>query len=195
MPNLIGWFPGANPFQAALLISFGMAAVPEELMKFAVVRFYAARHRQFNEPLDGMVYGVVAALGFAATENIAYSLNQGWGVTLFRSCTAIPLHAAVGAIMGHYVAGSRFARPGERRSLGRALLIPIMVHACYDFPLFAGKLAHEAQHPWAQRVWFDAALQCLALAVLASAIHEAMQHWRQARDTEVSRSASTKVQP
>ena len=183
VPNLLEWTPNINPFQAAILTAFGAAAIAEELVKFAVVRFYAARRRAFDEPIDGLVYGVAAALGFAASENVAYSLVHGWQVTVLRSCTAIPLHAAAGAIMGAYIAQARFESALRVRSIAKALALPIVVHGCYDLPLFVRKFAGGDEES-RQHNWLDVALSIASLAVLASALYEARRLWRTACDPQ-----------
>ena len=58
-----------------LAASFLSAAVVEEGLKFLVLYFVVYRLREFNEPMDAIVYGVCASLGFAALENIYYVLN------------------------------------------------------------------------------------------------------------------------
>lgn len=185
-PNLFAWFPSSNPFQQAVLMSFGMAAIPEEFAKLLVVRFYAARHRMFDEPMDGLVYGVVASLGFATSENILYAWTAGLSVTVDRSFTAIPLHAAVGAIMGYYVGRARFESQARLHLLARAFAVPMVVHGCYDFPLFAVNFASRVEHAWAQESWFEPSLLMLTLLVLVSAVAQAL---RLRRELAVQQSA------
>ena len=86
------------------------------------------RNRAFDEPMDGIVYGVVASLGFATLENILFVFNGGMSVAVSRAFTAVPLHAFVGAIMGYYV-GQAWRHPEERRRFilqgyGIAVLAP-----------------------------------------------------------------------
>ena len=57
-----------SPFMRA----FFSAALQEELLKFCVLFFFCVRLTHFNEPMDGIVYGTVASLGFALYENIFY---------------------------------------------------------------------------------------------------------------------------
>ena len=47
-----------------------VAAAIEELAKFGVVLLVAYRSLHFDEPSDGLVYGVAASLGFASLENL-----------------------------------------------------------------------------------------------------------------------------
>src|SRR4051812_44075112 len=51
---------------------FGVAA-PEEIVKVLVIFAVAARRRPFADPMDTVVYGAAAGLGFAAYENLGLS--------------------------------------------------------------------------------------------------------------------------
>jgi RsiW-degrading membrane proteinase PrsW (M82 family) len=90
-------------------MAFLSAAVPEEFFKWLIVVLYCARHKEFDEPMDGLVYGAVASLGFATFENVVYvwvsevSTQAGLQVALARGLTAVPMHASLGAIMGYFV--------------------------------------------------------------------------------------------
>lgn len=124
-----------DPYLYGLVDAFLCAAIPEEAFKFLVLTRYAARHPEFNEPMDGIVYGVAASLGFATLENILYVGSGGMGVAALRGLTAVPGHAFTGAVMGYFVGRARFA-DGKQDSLwALALVTPILLHGLYDFPL------------------------------------------------------------
>ena len=106
--KLLGEFE--NPYVHGLNEAFFTAAIPEELFKFLVVALYCARHKEFDEPMDGIVYGAVASLGFATFENVLYVAQGGAGVAILRALSAVPGHACMGAIMG-YFAGLRYWWP------------------------------------------------------------------------------------
>ena len=53
-----------------LVTAFLSVAVVEETVKYLAVRVKAYRSSNFNEVMDGIVYGVAAGLGFATVENI-----------------------------------------------------------------------------------------------------------------------------
>jgi RsiW-degrading membrane proteinase PrsW (M82 family) len=61
---------GLRPELGGTADAFLVAAIPEEFFKFVVLWFFASRRRWFDEPMDGIVYGVIASLGFATLENI-----------------------------------------------------------------------------------------------------------------------------
>lgn len=126
-----------SPIAASFLGALFVAAIPEEFVKLAVLLGYNMRHKAFDEPMDGIVYGVVASLGFATLENVLFVFDGGLSVAVSRAFTAVPLHAFVGAIMGYYV-GQGWFRPEQRWQLIlRGYLAAVVLHALYDFPLMA----------------------------------------------------------
>ncbi len=54
--------------------AFLVVGLIEEFSKYVIVRYFAQPKKEFNEPFDGIMYAVVASLGFAATENVIYVL-------------------------------------------------------------------------------------------------------------------------
>lgn len=72
----------------------------EEAMKLLAVYGYAFRSKEFDEPLDGVVYSAAAALGFAAIENIVYLAQTGPMLVLLRGPFTNPGHALFSSIWG-----------------------------------------------------------------------------------------------
>jgi len=126
----------SDPVFRAFSISLFLAAIPEELLKFAVVFFFCLRLKAFDEPMDGLVYGVTASLGFATFENIMYVMNGGILTSIARAITAVPSHAIDGAIMGYYLAQWKFSGKNKSYYLFMAIFGPILLHFTYDFILF-----------------------------------------------------------
>jgi RsiW-degrading membrane proteinase PrsW (M82 family) len=117
----------------ALTRAFFGAAIPEEVFKFLVLRHYAMKQSAFDEPMDGIVYGATASLGFAALENLLYVGQGGLGVAMMRALSAVPFHAFNGVIMGAYAGRSWGAEPSQRSGLlARGLLYAILLHGAYD---------------------------------------------------------------
>ena len=94
----------SDPWAAGLATAFLSAAIPEDLAKFCILYFYCLRHAEFDEPMDGLVYGAAASMGFAVLENLLYVSEGGIGVAAMRAVTAVPTHAMHGAIMGYFLA-------------------------------------------------------------------------------------------
>ena len=127
-----------NPFMRA----FFAAAFQEELLKFCVLFFFCVRFTAFNEPMDGIVYGTVASLGFASYENIHYV--YGYGVESFaaslsnayvRAFSAVPSHAFDGVIMGFFIGRHYFRKHESKINIYFAFLIPFILHGLYDWTL------------------------------------------------------------
>lgn len=129
-------FPADNPYLSGALDAFLLAAVPEECLKFAVLYGLCRRFPAFDEPMDGIVYGVTVAVGFATFENLAYVMAADSSMlAVARGVLAVPSHAMDGAIMGYFVGRAAFADGGGRGLLAKALLIPILLHGLYDTPV------------------------------------------------------------
>src|SRR3989339_2176612 len=77
-------------------------ALVEELAKFSVVRGYAWKKPAFNEPYDGIMYTVMASLGFATVENLLYVFQNGEVVAWLRAFLTVPMHALSAVIMGYF---------------------------------------------------------------------------------------------
>lgn len=117
------------------LTGFVVAGLIEEVFKFGVLR-HAEKQPAFDEPMDGIVYGAVASLGFATIENVLYVADGGLGAAIVRGLTAVPSHAADGAIMGYFVGRAHIATTGAWRLRLTGLLAAILLHGLYDTPLF-----------------------------------------------------------
>ncbi|MEA2912947.1 MAG: protease PrsW, partial [Bradyrhizobium sp.] len=65
-----------NPWITQVLHSVFGVALPEETGKILVIAAVAARRRPFADPMDTVVYGAAAGLGFAAYENLAYLVQH-----------------------------------------------------------------------------------------------------------------------
>jgi RsiW-degrading membrane proteinase PrsW (M82 family) len=135
-----GWLrTGGEP--ARLFDALVLSGLIEELAKWLLLVCAIARWRAFDEPLDGVVYGVALALGFATLENLLYLERLGLGIAWKRAIFAVPAHALFGGAMGFYAARSHFSSGLGRahpRDLLLALLVPTAFHGAYDFALFHG---------------------------------------------------------
>lgn len=115
--------------------AFFVVGLTEEFSKYIIVRYYAQRNKEFNEPFDGISYAVMVSMGFAATENIFYVLEGGYQTALIRAFTAVPAHATFGILMGYYMGKAKFAKNKIALNLV-GLLSATLFHGTYDFFLF-----------------------------------------------------------
>lgn len=138
----------ADPWLAQAQHAIFGVALPEEAVKIMVIAAVSMRRRPFADPMDTVVYGAAAGLGFAAYENLAYLVQHAdmWrSLAALRSVLTVPFHGALGVIAGAYLAiarsgtalgAHRFHRDWARIS-SYALMVagPVALHAGFDFPL------------------------------------------------------------
>lgn len=108
-------------------------AITEELIKFSVLLLILYPWVYFDEPIDGIVYSVMVAMGFATTENVFYALEYGLGTTILRAFTAVPAHAVFAIIMGYFFGKAKFQRGKRKPYLLIGLTLSIAAHSVYDF--------------------------------------------------------------
>ncbi len=138
-----------------LITSLTLMALIEESAKFFVVKFGILKNIEFNEPVDGMIYMITAALGFAAAENfftLIFVANKGfvksllhltstdiiWGnvlqVSLIRFLGATLLHALCGGIIG-FSLGLSFFKKDKDKFIVPFVIIATILHAIYNFSI------------------------------------------------------------
>ncbi len=129
-------------------MSFIRAAFLEEMMKFFVIVFYCLHLDHFDEPMDALVYGVAASLGFAVIENWEYvigaskdGIEYAKDVAFIRSFTAIPLHALAGVFMGFFLMNAVFQKNNRKFFLFLSLFFPVCLHGLYDLILFSKSIS------------------------------------------------------
>jgi RsiW-degrading membrane proteinase PrsW (M82 family) len=122
-----------------LIGTVGSHGMAEESLKFLPVVLLAFVFKQVRKPIDGMFYGALAGLGFAAWEGYKYVIDPKYGAvliqTLIRS-TALPfLHAAYTAIGCYFVAlATRETTTKDKLKLCvLGYFISATLHGVYDF--------------------------------------------------------------
>lgn len=132
-------FPG---IYGALFNAYIVAGLTEEYFKRAVVLKLPFRTNYFNEKLDGIIYGVFAALGFATVENImyvAFRYTNNPFIGLYRGIFSVPAHGIFGITMGYYLSLSKFNIDKEHKLKNKkmSLIMPVILHGTFDFILMA----------------------------------------------------------
>jgi len=120
--------------------------VLEELAKAAGVILVVILSKEFDNPTDGLVYGTAVGLGFAATENLVYTLAGAGGsavggtllLVLVRTALAAGIHAVSSAVFGGSLGFAFLSRRGGERSvwLALGLIGAVAIHAGWNFMLF-----------------------------------------------------------
>lgn len=113
----------------------------EEFWKAAMTVFLIRKMKDFNEPVDGIIYSMTSALGFAAFENLFYVWEYGAGIILTRSLMSVPLHLTCAALWGYGLARVHFS-PDRTRYLRRSwlwILAAALAHGAYNLSLMTGQ--------------------------------------------------------
>src|ERR1700754_3158937 len=93
-----------NPWLSQALHAVFGVALPEEIVKILVIAAVAAMRRPASaDPMDTVVYGAAAGLGFAAYENLAYLVQHAemWrALAALRRGLTLPVHGALRGLGG-----------------------------------------------------------------------------------------------
>ncbi len=127
-------------FPSELVLAVVVAPIVEEVGKFLVVYLFVFHRPVFDEPIDGIVYAVTAALGFAALENFVYIL-AAYSETLLlplelsvvRAVLSVPGHALMSTMWGFALGQSLVTPlPSARRLVVNGILLAIALHAAFN---------------------------------------------------------------
>jgi protease PrsW len=114
----------------------------EEISKFLAVFFVVRKQQSFDEPIDAMIYMIVAALGFAAVENIALVIRSvtepgfvGGAIEIItlRFIGATLLHALSAGIVGYYWAKAKSLKINPALPIVWGIVIATILHAIFNY--------------------------------------------------------------
>lgn len=117
---------------ARILIAFGVVGLGEEALKLLAVYWSVYRRPEFNEVVDGMIYSIAAALGFAGVENLLYTMTFGVRVAPVRALVSSLAHGAFSGLAGYYLGLARFNYGDVRWMVFRGLCIAALLHGLYN---------------------------------------------------------------
>ncbi len=139
LTNILNNFAIENFYLRTFVYMVFAIGITEELMKFLVVKVGISNNKEFNEPIDAMIYMVTAAMGFAALENFFYITGGDQGhlitasiiITIFRFFGANFLHALCSAILGFFYAKSLINK--NKKYLIQGVLISGLLHGIFNY--------------------------------------------------------------
>lgn len=157
--------PSFGLFAVLLLVMVYVLALNEETMKFIVTNNEVRGDKNFNEPVDGMIYITAAALGFAAGENTLYIIGSFFGVFQSAVKAGMPAQgaltqafvAAFGVLapirslitaVGHvtwsgitgYFLGKHVVGGGSKKLVTVGVLLAAVLHTSFNYPQFLGSV-------------------------------------------------------
>lgn len=87
----------------------------QEFLKYAAVRYSIFQSQEFDERVDGIIYGAAAGLGYATMLNIAYVIGNGGvdlGVGAIRVAVFALAHASFSGVTGYFLGRAKFENRG-----------------------------------------------------------------------------------
>ena len=127
-----GYLADSNPaglFFYALLVIGPI----EEISKLLPFLFVVLRFREFDEPLDGIIYASFIGLGYAAVENWQYLDYLTTKEALARGFASPVVHILFASIWGHWIAQAHLNRRSVAIAAIAALAVSAGLHGLYDF--------------------------------------------------------------
>lgn len=121
-------------------IFFGIASV-EELLKYLVIREKVLKNPEFDEPIDAMLYMIIAALGFAALENILILFTSPFpffemlSISILRFIGATFLHALSSGSLGYFLTLSFFETKNRTKLFFAGILTAVLSHGLFNFSI------------------------------------------------------------
>lgn len=133
---------GLSPLVIFCLNIFLGVALVEEVLKFLVVKMEVLNNPEFDEPVDSMIYMIIAALGFAAAENLLILfplqnpfLGEIFEISFLRFLGATFLHALCSAVVGFFIGLSFYKKEKRDRLVFVGLSLAIILHGLYNFSI------------------------------------------------------------
>ena len=144
-------------FTKIIIASTLIPALVEEYLKYWVVKSKVLKKSEFDEPVDAMLYCIIAGLGFAAVENLLIllkypliPLGEALGTITLRFLGATFVHALASGTVGYWLARGLLQSKKRKRLILTGLIIAIIFHSCYNY-LIITALGQEATF---QKIFF-----------------------------------------
>ncbi len=111
--------------------------VIEELAKLIPFLLVIIRLKEFDEPVDGIIYASFIALGFAAVENISFVQYLSGVEAIARGFAGPVVHIVFASVWGYYIGRAYLCRRLLGRTIVGALAFTALLHGLYDFLVIA----------------------------------------------------------
>jgi RsiW-degrading membrane proteinase PrsW (M82 family) len=155
-PPLALAVPGLSAFSLDRIIHAVLViGLSQEMCKYAVVRYTIYMSREFDEPMDGIVYMMACGTGFAVWVNYHRLSGQNHEVYLSigaaQAVVTTLAHASFAGLLGYVMGRAKFSRRSAPVR-GFLILLGLLGAAAFNgqFTLVENWVLQRglAQHPW-----------------------------------------------
>lgn len=105
----------------------------EEIAKLLPFLIVVLRFKEFDEPLDGIIYASFIGLGYAAVENWQYLDYLTRTEALARGFASPVIHILFASIWGHWIAQAHLQGRSIAKAAAVGLAVAAGLHGLYDF--------------------------------------------------------------
>ena len=125
-------------WQEAIEIGLMKLALPAEITKWLMLCLFCSLNKYYDEFIDGAVYSVCLAMGFAGiwgtyllTDLVNGNVDNPLGIVVMTALLLIPMHMMAGTVMGYFIAQVKKKKRIVNNML--ALVLPVLVNATICF--------------------------------------------------------------
>ena len=116
-----------------MISAFVFVGLLGEGFKFLFLRGITFYYKNFNQPFDGIVYAIMAGMGYAIAENLLYVIIGDADTAMLRMITAAPANAVFAVIMGFFLGEAKLHKSKMFIYSLLALLLAAIAHGYYDY--------------------------------------------------------------
>lgn len=164
---------GLSPFSLdRVLHAVLIAGLAQEMCKYAVVRYTIYISREFDEPMDGIVYMMACGTGFAVWVNYHRLSGQNHQVYLAigaaQAVVTTLAHASFAGLLGYMLGRAKFSR---RRAPARGILLMLgLIGAAALNGQFKIIESWVVQRGLAQHLWYGVGYAAISAAAMFAVI-------------------------
>lgn len=134
-----------SDLRESIIIYVLIAPLVEELVKYAVIKKIGFPSKYFNQIVDGVIYAVAVALGFALFENFLYFggyLSEGiyslLAIFVLRMFMSTLLHTLSTGWMGYWMGKAKFSVASRKKFILIGFGVAVAIHAIFNFLMITG---------------------------------------------------------
>ncbi|ATP39607.1 PrsW family intramembrane metalloprotease [Solibacillus sp. R5-41] len=143
-------------FSSVFFSNVIFTSIIEEFFKWLVIFAAILRNVEFDDPYDGVLYGVAVSLGFATVENVIYLISFGIDQAFMRAILPVSSHALFGVVMGYYYGKGKFSADHQKKIIFLALIAPVVLHITYNSILMMEEYFMYVMLPFMFFLWWFA---------------------------------------
>ncbi len=128
-----------------LIMYVFVAPLIEEFLKYLAIKKIGFPSKYFNQIVDGVIYAVAVALGFALFENFLYFFEYSpeniyalISIFTLRMFMSTLLHTLSTGWMGYWMGKAKFSAAPRRKFILIGFVFAVVIHAVFNYLMIIG---------------------------------------------------------